>query len=1104
MDTGLLRRPGQGAPPSFTLRELEVYNWGAFTGRHTAEFDVRGTAIIGPTGSGKTTLVDALMTLIAAHPRYNLASTGGHDSDRELISYIRGVSGAGNNSGDNEHVNRPGKTVSALSARFDNEEEQVILGAVFAIDGTSFAQADVKRWWIFSRELEQGLERWLTAHQEGGGRALKLLGRETAGLHIYDSSKNAYLAQVRRFFEVGENAFALLNRAAGLKQLDSIDELFRELVLEDSSAFVRAGEVARQFDDLATIHSELEIARQQQESLRPVHNVWQMREQRREEIEGLRALKAVLPRWYATHAHRLWTAQISRLDDDISRCEGDARKLTENINSATADADTLRDLYLQAGGSSIEQLRELVEVQQRQVKDREADAQGYQRIAVRLGLDPTLTAEALLANQRCAAALEKQQASAVKVLNQAAWEAGVAEERDKQERARFEDELKQVKARPGSNIPIPDQQFRAALAEQLNLPEEELPHLAELIEVKPTQANWRGAIERAVGGQRLRILVPEACMKRALSWVNARDNRLHVRLQEARAVQGGVEYFSDSFIYKLNFKPHSLLGAARALLASADRHCVSSAEALLSVPFGLTEQGTMSGKNGQFDKQDHKPLSRDWLTGFDNKARVNELSRELDAIDAALAASRKAHEQARKSAEEAKQRQNLLAALSQLEFPKIDLPGAQRHRDSLSQRLAALSTPDSDSEKARARWQAAYAELQGLRRRETDLTREQSRLATLRDEARAAQQRAFQRVGEGLTDSEQELADRHLTAPAADELSELSDIERAAATQVQNQVSEVEKKLADTEKDLVREMARAKKVDTGALAEVGTDIIDIDKYLERLHQLTEEALPEKLQRFLDYLNQSSDQGVTQLLSDIDNEVSMIEERIEDLNATLRRVDFQLGRFLRLQPQRVTHESLRELQQAQRHLRSAAMKDDQGESHFRALKGMVALLREASERKTTRGARELLDPRYRLHFAVSVIARDTGAVIEVRTGSQGGSGGEKEIIASYLLTASLSYALCPPANSRPLFATIVLDEAFSKSSHAVASRIISALAEFGLHPLFVTPNKELRLLREHTRSAILVHRKGRHATLTSLSWETLEEHARLRGQAVTQP
>src|SRR6185437_15256167 len=93
---------------SYVLTHLDVYDWGTFGGRHSAPIDPAGTAIIGPTGSGKTTLVDALMTLLVANPRYNLASTGGHESDRDLVSYVRGVAGAGNDSNDNEHITRPG------------------------------------------------------------------------------------------------------------------------------------------------------------------------------------------------------------------------------------------------------------------------------------------------------------------------------------------------------------------------------------------------------------------------------------------------------------------------------------------------------------------------------------------------------------------------------------------------------------------------------------------------------------------------------------------------------------------------------------------------------------------------------------------------------------------------------------------------------------------------------------------------------------------------------------------------------------------------------------------------------------------------------------
>ncbi len=101
--------------------------------------------------------------------------------------------------------------------------------------------------------------------------------------------------------------------------------------------------------------------------------------------------------------------------------------------------------------------------------------------------------------------------------------------------------------------------------------------------------------------------------------------------------------------------------------------------------------------------------------------------------------------------------------------------------------------------------------------------------------------------------------------------------------------------------------------------------------------------------------------------------------------------------------------------------------------------------------------------------------------------------EKEIFASYILTASLSYALCPTNRKQPLFGTVILDEAFSKSSQAVAARIIAALNKFGLHPLFVTPNKELRLLRAHTQSAVVVYRRNQMSMVNSVTWESVDKH-----------
>ena len=340
------------APPTFVITHLELFDWGSFTGRHSAQIDLEGTAVIGPTGSGKTTLVDALMTLITANPRYNLASTGGHKSDRDLVSYIRGVSGAGNNSGDNEHISRPGKTVSGIAARFSNGEKQLVIGAVFWLDGTSSAAADLGRLWIYSEAASEGLDEWLEIHHAGGARALKQHARETSGLQV-TSNKQEYLSHLRRFFEVGENAFTLLNRAAGLKQLNSIDEVFRELVLDDTSAFDRAAEVAKEFDDLAAIHGELEIARQQQHSLRPIDESWRKRETLARHLELQREIKGILPRWYAEAAHRLASQRLARIDAEMNDCRNKGEALHGQIETADAEAATLRDLYLRAGTSCI-------------------------------------------------------------------------------------------------------------------------------------------------------------------------------------------------------------------------------------------------------------------------------------------------------------------------------------------------------------------------------------------------------------------------------------------------------------------------------------------------------------------------------------------------------------------------------------------------------------------------------------------------------------------------------------------------------------------------------------------------------------------------------
>ncbi len=1098
------------SPHSYHLHELHLYNWGAFAGRHQASIDAANTAIIGPTGSGKTTLIDALMTLLCQHPRYNLASTGGHESDRDLVSYVRGASGPGHAGDDSNHLARTGRTVSAIAARLVRGEggeadDSVLIGALFWFDGSSSSVSDMGRRWCFAQGAGHDLDLWLEEHHSGGARALGRLEKNTERLQIF-SSKTAYLARLQRFFEVGPNAFTLLNRAAGLKQLNSIDEIFRELVLDDQSAFDDALKVAASFDELATIHAELELANAQYLALLPLRDMARQDHKAQQRLADLRTLQAALPRWFAGEGLRLWQQRSTGLQEQLVQQQAEISTAQTAVGNARADEQLRLADYLQTGGSNIELLQGSIASQQQVLSQRQAALADYQKLARNLALAwpaDAAPSAALLATHQHQAGEALQQLDEDQAAHTKAAEAAVASERNAHaELERLQAEHKAVLQRPGSNLPPAFQPFRAALADALQLAPEALPFVAELVEVHKNEQSWRGAIERALGSQRLRILVPPRAMHDALEWVNQRHTGLHVRLleaQEARDVPA-TTFWSDGFCNKLTLKPHAHQSALKKLLAELDRHCVDSADALRHTPHAMTQQGLMSGRALHFDKQDQKRLDQDWMTGFDNRDRLAQLAQHIAQAQTQWQARDEDKQAALRTAAQAASQRQLWLHLQALRFDALDVADTQTQLQRLQGQLDALLNPQSDTAQAKTRWEQA----QTLR------AQAEGQLRTL-ELAHAGVQAELRSAESKQTDCAARLAGQGAEVPTLDErltrllpgglptlaCDQLDAQERTSIDALREQLDKHQRQWAELQKDLIRQMARALKEDRGALTDHTEDLAALPHYLERLRVLEEEALPEKRQRFQDYLNAASEQGVNTLLNGIEAQVAEITERIDALNQTLARVDFQPGHTLQLAPQPVVHQSLQTLHKAMAQLRTERLRDDGGQGHYQALRAMVELLREHATNRRTKAAQALLDARYRLQFAVHVIDRVSGQVLERRTGSQGGSGGEKEIIASYVLTASLSYALCPQGRSRPLFGSIVLDEAFSKSSAAVAARIIQALHEFGLHALFVTPNKELRLLRNHTRSAVLVHRHGRQASLACLSWEELGEKLEAR-------
>lgn len=361
------------------------------------------------------------------------------------MSYVRGVSGAGNDGGGNEHIARTGPVVTAISARFSDGDAVVRIGGLFWFDGTSSALADLKRRWLFCLSDTPTLDEWLETHRESGARGLKELERASPGLKIYEA-KQAFLSRLRSHFDVGDNAFDLLNRAAGLKQLDSIDKVFRELVLDDASAFGDAGKVAEEFDTLAGIRQELETARKQRDTLLPIEKGWIDHQEAIAKLDEHSTLLSLLPAWFGEHAIALWQYKAESEKAELLKQQQQAGTLAEQLSRAIATEQSLQTRYLQAGGQRIEELRRHLSLQEDKLKGRQREAARYQAWAASLGLNQTLTLTAWQENQAAIEQRHSGESQRWSEQQQAAWEAGAKQQGLLAERDQIQKKLDEAKS----------------------------------------------------------------------------------------------------------------------------------------------------------------------------------------------------------------------------------------------------------------------------------------------------------------------------------------------------------------------------------------------------------------------------------------------------------------------------------------------------------------------------------------------------------------------------------------------------------------------------------------------------------------------------------
>ena len=1090
------------------LCELSVFNWGSFHGLHTAPIDPHGTLITGDNGAGKSTLIDGLIALLlpSGKATFNAAAAQGDKTDRSIMAYIRGSYGS-ERDGVRTRVQskREGATVSALRAHYRAEDgADFTLAALWWLSNASSALADLNRLFFVTRR-DLTLEELLEVFGRGQARAVKQRYRG----EVFETFAD-YEETYRRTLSIeNANAPALLARALGLKKIDDLTALIREFVLEPSTVWDAARNAVREFADLVATHRELLDARRQREFLAPLpalHREFLAAEAKCGELGDQ---KAALPVYLAEQQERLWRARVQVIGAEVEAIELALDQLTRAEADAATHVESRHAEYIQAGGGRIEDLKKDIERARERLEEVTGAASRYQKTARALGLDDRLLEATFRANLG-AAHDAKQKVGAQREAAQDGFGAAARDYSEAQHQLKASQaELTEVERRPDSAIDSKFQRLRDQMAEMLGFAEQELMFIGELIDVKEEEREWQGAIERALGGLRVTLAVPEDRSHLINGWLNDHHTGLHVRSQAVRDAKVSPRFKDNGFLRKLEWRPHPYREWLKQHLARFDLACVPKSE-FDATAFSVTRAGLVQHELGRVEKRDLKRIDdrSDWCLGFSNARRVALLQGQVRQQQAEFERRQVELNAARATLDSTEQQRKHWQDLLEVDWERIDLARAHHTLKEHQQGLEALESSQGDLAQAKRRWDAAKVRAEQVKTQLQNHREERGRVVGRLEHAQKNLGQAHQMAASGMPDAMREPL-THLIGEVTDQqLDEIDQLQVHWRSQLEGALAKASAQREQAGRKAVGIMSayRTQQEWKAVTAEWGSELRDLPTYLERLEHIEREGLPTLVENFRERLNRHTTHSLAGIRSQINNELDDIRERIETINEVLARTEFRQGTHLRLKAELAEYEHIRDFNRQLQAVMQAATSEDH-EARFEGLRSVVAILEKATSPASayTKESQRLLDPRYRLAFLAEDVDTATGQVLDVLASSSGKSGGEKEAFAGTVVAASLAYVLTSEGADRPTYCTVFLDEAFSNTAEAVSRRVLRVFRELNIHVNLITPFKNLNLARESARSLLIAERdQHRHESrLCQVTWEEIDrrlaERARSRPQ-----
>lgn len=1103
----------------FHLSRLQVINWGVFDGYHDIPFSEGGALIAGASGSGKSSLLDAISLGFLPFNRRNFNASGdntaaGSSAGRRTVDkYVRGAWGQRSDGGTSRvmYLRGDGTAWSAVAVTYSSDSGRTVTGLVLKwLTGES--RNDSSSRFVLGDgdlDIEDVCNRWAAGRFDTGVF-------KGDGWRFTTKVESQYLAQLYATIGIraSDAAQQLLGKAKSLKSVGGLEQFVREFMLDEPESLTRLPEALKQIDPLVEARELLAVAQKKRKILGDIEKIQQRYASESTDLGIIDLVDLPMVRAYTDHVRLAQCpTQIAQLDTTIDQLDNEHEDITRSLNLAKAEADSL-NAQISGSSASIGPLQSQVTAAETEAEQVSRRRGAYEDMLTAQGVDVPDTADHFWNLREELLAEATELLAKVERHREASTDAEYAQKAARIARDEAAKELKRVE-HVGSALPEFALVMREQICAAVGVDAVDLPYIAELMDLKPDQTRWRTAVEKVLRGVGLRLMVPDQHWSKVLQFVNETNMRGRLQLHHVRAKflnAEPVDPEQNTLAGKLFAVDPAHPCAAEAVdvvTAAGDHICVDTPEVFARFRRAVTDTGLYKDSDRLAIKDDRRPLKQsEYLYQGDVSAKINALT-----VD--LAAAEEAYQKARRTADDiAAQRQqwrDRAAACKAIceQFPQwsqIDTETADGHADRLREQYELLLADHPDIEALNARADECWSQIQKLmtrrgaiQTRRDDLDDRRTRLLELSERL----QPAF--VSEPLT----ELLDRYAgQVPVSLEMLEPEPHRDALFSSIKKE----REQLRESRRRSYDELARILNTfDTSFPDAIPNNSENFDErvhdYVALCRHIDERELPEAYERMMRLVTEQAPDAILTLHRVAEQEARRISDQIDRVNTGLGAVEFNRGTRLTLRatPRSLTAVSeLTEIVRAiSRRIAEVGLGDKQAilDQYADILRLRNRLASTAPEDKAW--TRDALDVRNRFTFDCAEWDVSSEELIRTHSNAGDNSGGEQEKLMAFCLAGALSFNLASPesTDNRPVFAQLMLDEAFSKSDPQFAQQALQAFRKFGFQLVIVATVQNATTIQPYIDSVVMVSKTeatGRNARpVATVATRTISEFGALR-------